>query len=138
MADENHNANTTSLAAAQLKPSTPESRPEHEDPTKDHLISELTGLHVLPNPNNPFDLPNGKQVQKAYDHTTEKELIAEEHEVGTKDKSAFASYKNGTLRKRRVVCGCSCLSPIALLGIAAAIVVLVTALGVGLGVGLNK
>jgi hypothetical protein len=132
MTDENHNANTTSLAAAQLKTSTP------EDPTKDHMISEHTGLHVLPNLNNPFDLPNGKQVQKAYDHTTEKELIAEEYEVETKNKSEFASDEHNTLRKRRAVCGYSCLPPIALLGIVAVVVILAIALGVGLGVGLKK
>jgi hypothetical protein len=132
MTDGNHNAKTTSLATTQLKTSTP------EDPTNDHMISEPTGLHVLPNLNNPFDLPNGKQVQKAYDHTTEKELIAGEYEVGTKHKSEFASDEHGTLRKRRAVCGFSCLPLIALLGIVAAIVVLAIALGVGLGVGLKK
>jgi hypothetical protein len=138
MTDKNHNGNTTSLAAAQLEANTPESRPEHEDSTNDRVISEPTDLHVLPNLNNPFDLPNGKQVQRAYDHTTEKVLIVEDYEVGSKDKFKFGSDEHGTLRKRRVVCGCSCLPLIALLGIAAAVVVLVIALGAGLGVGLKK
>jgi hypothetical protein len=132
MTDENHDADTTTPAAAQLKTSTLESRSEHEDPTKDHMNSGTTGLHASPNLNNPFDLPNGKQVQKPYDHTTEKVLLVEELEVGTKDKSY------GTARKRRAVCGFSCLPLIALLGIAAAVVVLAIALGAGLGVGLKK
>jgi hypothetical protein len=138
MADENHNANTTSLAAAQVKTCTPGSRSEHEDSTKENMSSGPTGLQVLPNPNNPFDLPNGKQVRKAEDYTTEKELMVEEYDVGTKDKSEFVSDEYGTLRRRKVLCGCSCLSPIALLGIAAAVLVMVLALGVGLGVGLKK
>jgi hypothetical protein len=128
MAGENPNANTTPLTAAQLETSTPESRPEHGNPTKDSTNSK---------PNNPFDHPDGKQVQNPYDHTTEK-LILEEFEVGTTDKSGIASDERGTLSKRLVVFGCSCLPLIVLLGIAAAVVVLVIALGAGLGVGLKK
>jgi hypothetical protein len=138
MTNEDHDANTTSLAAAQQKTSPPEPRLEHEDPTKDDMSSKPSGLRALPNLNNPFDLPNGKQVQKPYDHTTEKVLIVEEYEVGKKEKSEFASDEYGTIKKRKVVCGFPCLSPIVLLGIAATVVILVIALGVGLGVGLKK
>jgi hypothetical protein len=130
MAEENHSVNKPHSGVEQPDQSVVD---EQELPSGTLFASAPAESRPSPKSTNPFDLPDGKQVQKPYDHNGEKEVIVEEYQVGSKD-----AGENGAHRKRRVVCGCISLSLLAILSIVAVVVVMVIALGTGLGVGLKK
>jgi hypothetical protein len=111
----------------------------HDEAWGSTLFSDSTSLHVLPNPKNPFDHPDGKQVSfSPYEPTTEKEVVHAPHEIDTKENAESPPNELGTNPKRRVYCGCLSLPLLLFLIIAATITVLGVALGAGLGIGLKK